>query len=53
MTKNKKRKLGKYKQIEDYYPLINPHRIENATNITVPSEEDIEKAKNWVDDVEK
>ncbi len=53
MKKSKRRKFGKYKQTEDYYPLINPHSIEGTANIAVPSEEDIEKAKRWVDDVEK
>ncbi|MDD5017454.1 MAG: DUF3787 domain-containing protein [Eubacteriales bacterium] len=45
--------INKYKQIKDYYPVVNPHSIEEDTHISVPSEEDIEEAKRWVDETEK
>jgi len=51
---NKKRKDKDYlKQIEDYYPLINPDRIQDITNTSIPSEEDIQEAKDWVDHNQK
>ena len=51
--KKKYNKIDKFKQIKDYYPIINPHHIENVTHTTVPSEEDIEEAKKWVDETQK
>ena len=37
------------RQIVDYYPIINPDRLQKGTNISIPSKEDIKAAKNWVD----
>ena len=53
MKKNNRRHKDKLRQIEDYYPIINPDDIEQVTNISLPSEEDIKEAKRWVDETEK
>ena len=49
----KKKRKNPLKQTTDYYPIINPDKIEGAANISVPSEEDVEAAKHWVDKTEK
>jgi|GEM_PF-2418482 len=41
------------KQVLDYYPVINPHRLQKGTNIALPSQEDIKAAKAWVDSNQK
>ena len=38
-----------FKQIIDYYPVINPYKLQKGTNISIPSKEDIQAAKDWVD----
>ena len=38
-----------FRQITDYYPLINPFRLQAVTNVSIPSKDDIEAAKEWVD----
>lgn len=53
MSKKNKNDKSKYKQIKDYYPIVNPNEVEDVTNINVPSERDIKRAKDWVDETEK
>ncbi len=38
-----------FRQITDYYPLINPFRLQKETNVSIPSKTDIKAAKDWVD----
>lgn len=53
MNKRKKKDTARLKQIKDYYPIVNPEKIEDETNISIPSEQDKKRAKNWVDSTEK
>lgn len=50
---SKKRKKPNLYKTKDYYPLTNPDSLEKDTNVSLPSEKDIEEAKNWVDDTGK
>ena len=49
----KKKNKSRLKQIKDYYPITNPHSIEDGSNANIPSEDDIEEAKRWVDETQK
>jgi len=44
-----KRRRPRLKRTKDYYPLTNPDQLQGKERLSVPSEEDIERAKNWVD----
>ena len=48
-----KKSIKKLKQTKDYYPIVNPNAIENTTNVSIPSEDDLERAKRWVDETQK
>jgi len=50
MSKKKKRRTQRTK---DYFPVTNPAELDENTNVSLPSEEDIEQAKAWVDDTGK
>ena len=41
------------KKTPDYFPVTNPDELEDETLISIPSEEDLENAKEWVDETEK
>lgn len=49
----RKKDYSYLQKIKTYYPSINPAEIEEGTNISIPSEEDIKAAKKWVDYNEK
>lgn len=53
MSKIKKKNTARLKQTKDYYPIINPDKIEDETNTSIPSEQDKKRAKSWVDSTEK
>ncbi len=41
------------KKTPNYFPVTNPDELEEETKISIPSDEDLKNAKEWVDEVEK
>lgn len=50
---SKRRKNKKLKRTKDYFPITNPDKLDEDTNVSLPSGQDIKRAKNWVDKTQK
>jgi len=50
---NDKSEIERMKRTENYFPVTNPDELDEETKISIPSDEDLDNAKNWVDEVEK
>ena len=48
-----KKKKKRPQRTKDYFPLNNPADRDEAANVPLPSQDDIEEAKRWVDETEK